>query len=395
MSLKLVNRSPDLSQLRGDGFDIEVRSANLLVKDVPYLTSTKEVKRGILASELDLAGDQTVAPRSHVAYLVGDVPCEENGATIAGVSANTNQPLGKGLSPNHQLSRKPTKTGSYRDYYEKMKTYVSIVSGPAQRVSPTPVTARTNPVVVPADGESVFKFVDTASTKAGIAAANEKLEAGTLGIVGLGGVGAYVLDLVAKTPVPEIHIFDGDLFLNHNAFRAPGAPSIDDLSKRPLKVHYFRDLYSKMRQGVIAHECFIDEATVDLLRGMSFVFVCIDRGSAKRMIVEKLESWDVPFIDVGMGIQVKSDALLGILAITTSTPGKRDHLRDRVALADGVAANEYSRNVQIADLNALAATLAVIRWKRICGYYVDLEHEHFSTFNVATNKLMNEDPHAA
>jgi tRNA A37 threonylcarbamoyladenosine dehydratase len=51
-----------------------------------------------------------------------------------------------------------------------------------------------------------------------------------------GGTGSYVLDFVAKTPVKEIHLFDGDIFDQHNAFRAPGAPSGEELEQRLKKV---------------------------------------------------------------------------------------------------------------------------------------------------------------
>jgi tRNA A37 threonylcarbamoyladenosine dehydratase len=47
----------------------------------------------------------------------------------------------------------------------------------------------------------------------------------------MGGTGSYILDLVAKTAVMEIHLFDGDDFNQHNAFRAPGAASLEDLEK--------------------------------------------------------------------------------------------------------------------------------------------------------------------
>ena len=222
MSQKLVSRSPDLSQLRADGYDIEIRkSAHLLVKDVPYVNSNKQVKRGVLASELDVAGETTVAPRNHVAFFVGECPCSSDGSPIPGVSANVNQVVDQDLKLHHSLSRKPT-TGGYPDYYAKMRTYIDIISGPAQAIDPS-ASARTYPVVVPAEGESVFNYLDTAATKAGIYAANSKLESGKVAIVGVGGTGCYVLDLVAKTPVEEIHLFDGDVFLNHNAFRCPGA----------------------------------------------------------------------------------------------------------------------------------------------------------------------------
>jgi hypothetical protein len=128
---------------------------------------------------------------------------------------------------------------------------------------------------------------------------------------------------------------------------------------------------------------------------MTFVFLCIDRGGAKRLIVERLEQWGIPFIHVGMGIHLVDEALGGILTACTSTPHKRDHLRTRVSLADGEANDEYSRDVQIADLNALNAALAVIKWKKLCGYYHDLKHDQFSTYTIDGNHLTNEDRHEA
>ena len=65
--------------------------------------------------------------------------------------------------------------------------------------------------------------------------------------------GAYILDKVAKTPVPEIRLFDADEFLNHNAFRAPGAASLEELREAPLKVDYFKRVYSRMHRWIIAH----------------------------------------------------------------------------------------------------------------------------------------------
>ena len=87
-----------------------------------------------------------------------------------------------------------------------------------------------------------------------------------LGIVGVGGTGSYVLDLTAKTPVKEIHLFDGDRFLQHNAFRSPGAPSADELRALPYKVDYFEKIYSKMRRGIVPHAYHLDASNVAQLR---------------------------------------------------------------------------------------------------------------------------------
>ena len=74
-----------------------------------------------------------------------------------------------------------------------------------------------------------------------------------MGIVGLGGTGSYVLDLVSKTPVSEIHLFDGDKFYSHNAFRAPGAASIEELENVEYKTDRFANMYGKMRKGIVSH----------------------------------------------------------------------------------------------------------------------------------------------
>src|ERR1039458_6235217 len=83
MSQRPISRSADLKKLRDEGYDLELRSGCLLVKDVPYVNSRKEVKLGILAVKLVLADDETCRPDDHVAYFSGDHPCDEDGTEIA------------------------------------------------------------------------------------------------------------------------------------------------------------------------------------------------------------------------------------------------------------------------------------------------------------------------
>jgi hypothetical protein len=146
-----------------------------------------------------------------------------------------------------------------------------------------------------------------------------------------------------------------------------------------------------MRRGIVDHPAYLDPSNVEELRGTDFVFVCVDKGSPKKMIVEKLEEFNIPFTDVGMGIQSSGDALGGIVRVTTSTAQKRDHFRSRVSFADAPGDDDYHRNIQIADLNALNAALAVIKWKKLFGFYRDLKSEHHSQFSIDTNLLLNED----
>lgn len=394
MSLQLISRSSDLKQLQDEGYDLEIKSGLLLVKDVPYVNASKEVKRGILVSKLTLSGDVTAKPDDHVAYFAGDHPCYADGTEIQRIKHQSNRKeLAEGVVTNHSFSAKPKPQDCYPDYHAKITTYVAILSGPAKALDPA-ADARTFPVVAaePSDANAVFNYIDTASSRAEIGAITKKLEIGGVAIVGLGGTGGYVLDLVAKAPVRQIHLYDGDKFLQHNAFRSPGAPSIGELQTRPNKAAYFQRLYSNMHRGIVAHECFLDETNAEDLRAVDFVFLCLDGGPSKQAILAKLEKFGIPYIDVGMGLHANEGALGGVLRVTTSSSMKHDHVHTRISDSHGLDVNnEYVRNIQVADLNALNAALAVIKWKKLFGFYHDFDAEHHSTYTVDGNHLFNEE----
>ena len=388
MSHTLIDRSPDLKRLEEEGYEIEVRSDHLLLKHIPYVANDGSIKHGTLVSELTLAGDVTTKPKTHVAMFIGDMPCDKDGKPLTQIHhSNKRQELGGGFAVNHSFSSKPP--GGYPDYYLKMTTYEWIISGPAQSIDPN-VTARTFAVVEAQDEESVFKYVDTASSRVGIGAITEKLKVGALGIIGLGGTGSYILDLVAKTPVTEIHLFDDDKLGQHNAFRSPGAPSIETLREAPLKTTHYSNMYSNMRRNIYVHGN-IDDSTVDALRSMDFVFIAVDKGPARKLLLEKLEKFGVPFIDVGMGVGEADGLLFGQLRVTASTDQSRDDVRPTLPVADHEGDDDYSRNIQIAELNALNAALAVIKWKKLFGFYADIEKEHSSLYQIDGNHLINLD----
>ena len=324
---------------------------------------------------------------------MGEHPCRDDGTEIEQIKhQSTRQSLAEGVTIDHSFSAKPKPAENYDDYHHKVTTYVAMFERYAQVIEPK-ATAKTFSVIQPGQGEaeSVFNYIDTASSRAEIGMVTKKLECRKIAIVGLGGTGSYVLDLVAKTPVSEIHLFDGDEFLQHNAFRSPGAPSLEELRAKPRKSAYFKALYSKMHRGIIDHEDYLDAGNIEQLRGMDFVFLCFDQGTSKKLIIARLRDFGVAFTDVGMGIYLTDDMLGGVLRTTTVTATKHDHVEARIPFSDGDGNNEYAKNIQIADLNALNAALAVIKWKKLCGFYSDLEHEHHSTYTIDGNILINED----
>lgn len=370
---------------------MDIRHDHVVVTSVPYVTAERRVERGMLVVPLTTSGDRTGPPQDHTAYWQGSMPCHRDGQPLSRIAAGDGGQLAPGLEVHHRFSSKPQPDGRYADFHEQLTAYIKMISHEAQAIDPHATAATFAPVPATAE-ESVFRFHDSASSRAGIKVANAKLEVPTVAIVGLGGTGAYVLDLLAKTPAGQIHLFDGDELLNHNAFRAPGAVALEELQRRPKKVAFYRAVYDRLHRGIVAHEYHLGADNAAALDGMDFVFLCMDSGSSKHTLIERLEQTAIPFIDVGMGLDERDGSIGGIARVTLSTSEQRAHVAGRVSFNDpDDEVNEYARNIQVADLNALNACLAVIRYKKHLGFYRDLEREYNSLYTIDGNHLLNED----
>ncbi|MES0094445.1 ThiF family adenylyltransferase [Mesorhizobium sp. M0030] len=393
MSRRPIDRSPPLKRLRDEGYSVDVVTGYLVIRDVPYVDSNRHVKRGVLFAPLEVTNDVAKPPKDHQTKWSGDHPCNEDGSKIQGLGDSD---LGDGLKIDGMpvrwnFSCKPKPADRYDDFHQKMAHYVAKISGPAQVIEPG-VTAQSFKPYAPDEDDSVFLYEDTASSRADIVAIALKLKPLKVGIVGLGGTGSYVLDYLAKTHVREIHLFDNDGFNQHNAFRAPGAPSGEELEEELSKVEFHARTYSKMRRGIVPHKVKLTPENLHLLEGLDFVFLCME-GTGKRPIVQKLEAINIPFVDVGMGLTVHNESLRGQIRTTTSTPTKREHVHNgkRIAFMTTEEVNEYDKNIQVVELNALNAAFAVIKFKKLFGFYDDDTHEHFSIFVLAGAETINED----
>ena len=383
MSQEQISRREDLKRLVEDGYEIEVRSGHLILHRIPYVTSEQTVKYGQLACPIS----ETGPPPDHTMHFAGEYPCDDRGMPIEALRNSSNrQEIAEGLWVDHYFSARPV-TGAYEDYYHKMTHYAQVIGRCARRLDPG-ATAHAGKLVLSADPKDPFAFMETASSRAGITRLNERLSKDKIGIVGLGGTGSYILDYVSKTRVAEIHLFDGDRFEQHNAFRAPGPTAIKELEKKPTKAQLYRKRYAKMRNGVIAHEFDVVAENVDMLSKLDFVFVAIDDNKTRRWLLPALNEMGVPFIDVGMGIEKTDDKLLGIVRTSFCETLKSSTVQRNESTSQDVG--EYERNVQIVELNALNAALAVIRWKKHREFYLDLGQEDRSTYTIDGNHMNNK-----
>jgi len=385
----LIALNEDLLKLYNEGYEVSICEGYLRIDSVPYLNANKQVKYGALLAALELSVDsKTVPPPDHTVLFSGDeFPCYADGTMIEGIRCEdkNEHPL-PDFHCRFRFSSKPP-TG-YRDNYSKFTQYVLVMAGPASSVDPT-VTPRTFRRIH-SELSAVFNYYDTNAARSSIVNICCKLQNQKIAIIGLGGTGSYLLDFVAKTPVAEIHLFDGDGYLLHNAFRSPGAPSKDEFNQTKSKVNYHHDIYSRMHRGIVPHSEHILMENLSLLGEMSFVFLCIDKGSAKKPIVEHLIERGIPFIDTGIGVQKVDNTLIGAVRVTTVTPQMNTHVAQRIQMVDDDN-DDYSTNIQIAELNALNAALAVIKWKKLLGFYHDAAEENHSILTINTGLVSNED----
>ena len=375
MSAKVISRNPDLKRLRDEGYELEIKEGHAIIHNVPYLNVDQTIQRGIFISPLRMNGDLVKYDGNHVIFFQGTHPYRSDGQPMSGIDhcAYSGRVVA-GNRVNFSFSNKPQ--GGYHDYYEKFTRYIEILQVEAQAIDPT-VTAKTFKRIAE-DENSIFVYADTNASRATITDITDKLRCQKIGIVGLGGTGSYVLDQVAKTPVSEIHLYDGDIFCQHNAFRAPGAPCKELLEESRRKTDYFAEVYGHMHKGIVSHPVFVTEANTHELTALDFVFLCMDTGEHKRVIINTLMEHNIAFIDTGIDISEHNRELLGTARTTSVCFGDTVSDMDVQVVEENISfepvtdADLYRSNIQTAELNAFCALMAVIKWKKHCGFYQDL-----------------------
>ncbi len=395
MSLKLTARNPSAVRLIDEGFEIEIVHQHLLVHSIPYLNKSGELKLGTLSCPYSEMGEEDTLPLDHTMFFSGEYPHKANGQEMSHVvNSPRQQVLFDQFNVDFYLSNKPNGQAP-ANFYDKVTHYHHLFVSEARVVAPN-ADGRTGVIHGQRDETSVFKYPDTASSRAGITALTQKLETSKIAIVGVGGTGSFILDLLSKTPACEIHLFDGDDFEPHNAFRAPGATSLADLQSKPKKVDYFTQAYAPIRDGIVPHPYFLDETNIQELDSFSFVFIAVDSGNARRTVTEYLTQIKIPFIDVGMGIEMVeledgTNSLRGTCRVTLATSEKQEHLSQRLDFHQDDDNVMYRSNIQVADMNALNAAMAVIRWKQSIGFYLDQELAHNLNYAVSLQSLTRDD----
>ena len=407
MSTSLISRNSDLSALSAAGYSLEVRGAYLLVLGVPYVAPNCEIQFADIVTDLEVSGSAgeeiTLPPRNHTVWWTGESPHnsahESMEAYLSCGKWEDGRDIGEGITVYMQWSRKPREAGKargYRDYLEKIETYVAEVCSQAEGLKPGVLEAAKkggDPVVI---SSTRFAYMDTNSYRNGTRGIESRIEEEVVAVIGVGGTGSYLVDVLAKTNIMDLHLFDDDVMKIHNAFRVAGAARVGELNGKKPKVDWHAERYNNVRvEGLHLHRVKLHEENLDVLQGFTTVFIAVDDLKTRRTIQKACTAMGVFHLSVGIGLEVEGpneDQIGGMVKVETNLkPCERSEDAHEASQPEPGEErdNVYDSNIQTPELNMLGAALAITEWKANRGFYCnDRDCKSDSTmFSVTTGRI--------
>ncbi|MGV3571407.1 MAG: DUF6791 domain-containing protein [Ramlibacter sp.] len=378
----LASRNRFIDDLIRLGFDVAFINAHLVIFGVPSLDTAGGLQHVDLITPLDIREQHLIdRPSDHKMWIAGGLPYNLDGTRIAAAVGQELRKVSEEISAPSFLSNKPPR-GYYESIEEKIRQYLDLIVPPAKEKYPdaSPHRAlrqRMNSAISP------LVFPDSLSARDGLVELSHKLLNVKIAIVGCGGTGAYILDFVAKTHVEQIHLYDDDIVHVHTLFRLPGVYGERHLGS--TKVDALSAVYGDFHRGIKPHRERIDETNLSQLAAFDFVFVSVDDGPSRQLICDACNKSNVPFVDVGMGLNKGKSGLYGFVRTAGGDRGDFHKINGTTYLPrENPIDREYRRQPQIAELNALNASIAVIRFKQHMGFFDRLADTPAIVFDTLT-----------
>ena len=342
---------------------MEVSAGWMIVGPVAYRRRDKSVDHGEIAMEVNRQGDNLVQPQDHTIRWVGaEIPCDRDGRRLDQLVHDSNTIEIEGRHSPCGMSRK--KEGrSYTSYEEKAKTYARLIeNGGGLRRS----KIRRGSIRELGDARRSRRRGELK----GLGKAMRKIEHQRIAIVGMGGTGGYILDMVSKSPVRGIDLFDGDIAENKNLDRWPGNIQEQELEGGANKAVLMARIYAESGAEIRGHETRITTENMEKIASADMVFICVDNGESRELIAGELIQRGRRFIDTGIGMDEQDGEIWGTCRVTMfdGDVSCGEEVRRRLPTQDR-GENVYDRNIQIVELNAMNAAMAVTAWKQMSGTY--------------------------
>jgi ThiF family len=387
---ELASHNPFIEELDALGYQVDFVGGYLVIYGLPYLNKEGVLAYGDWISPLDLSGKTIDAPKEHQAWWRGERPHDQNKRELrlgGGIARVTVVP---DLVSDYSFSFKLLENGAmrlYRSFEEKVQTYLDAITAPAMAAYPEATPLRGIAVKAAAQG-SPLRFPDTMSARYHMNDVSSLLRGKKVAIIGLGGTGAYILDVIVRTHLERIALFDDDKVHVHTIFRIPGfIPN----AIGGVKVEVLARQYGQWHAGIEPVPELITPENIERLSEFDFVFVAVDDGPSRLHIVDWLSSKGIPYVDCGMGLNRSSAGLSGFVRITgTDRKAFENNVNTAHLPIENVKEDEYRGQAQIAELNMLNASLAVLRFKQHFGLFDRLDDSTWYIFDSAMLEIDSE-----
>ena len=352
----------DLEEL---GYHVGFVGGYLVIYGLPYLDQDGALQHGDWACPLDLNEAVIDVPKHHQAWWRGIRPHDRSKRQLSLGAAPHSVTVAPDLVMDFAFSFKLlNENGDKREYLsfeEKARTYLDAITAPALAAFPDATPLRGIAINAAAQ-DSPLRFPDTMSASYHMNDISALLRGKKVAIIGLGGTGAYILDFIARTHLARIALFDDDKVHVHTIFRIPG---FIPRAIGELKVAALARQYNQWHAGIDAIPERITPENIERLAEFDFVFVSVDDGPSRLLIVDWLSARGIPYVDCGMGLNRSTIGLCGVVRITgTDRKAFETNVNSAYLPTENAKADEYRKQAQITELNAFNAIMAVIRFKQ-------------------------------
>lgn len=388
---ELANHNPFVKDLEDQGYAVDFINGYFVIFGLPFLDENGSLNYGDWVSPVDLIDEWVIdAPKSHQAWFRGGRPHDGQGRVLQLAIRNANVTVSDDIVTDFSFSLKLLESAEKRPYHsfeEKVTTYLDLITAPAMAAFSEATPLRGIEIKAAAQG-SPLRFPDTLSSRYNINDISSLLRGKKVAIIGLGGTGSYILDMISRTHLEQIALFDKDKVHVHTMFRMPG---FIRRAIGQLKVDALAQQYGNWHTGIKPVPEHITSENIEQLREFDFVFVSVDDGPSRLYIVDWLSSNNIPFVDCGMGLNRSQVGLNGTIRITGVDRNAFENTVHTPYLpTENIEGGEYRKQAQIAEFNALNASLAVIRFKQHFKLFDRLEESVWHTFESASFELDSE-----
>lgn len=387
---ELASHNPFVQHLMDELYLPDFVGTYFVIRSLTYLDERGGLQFGDLATPIELSGDgviQPPTPTGHQAWFRGGRPHNPDGTQVHLGGGPQRIVIAADFETDQSFSCKLTddQTGQLRPYHsfeEKIRTYLDKITGPAVAKFPDSRTRRAIAARVEEQG-TPLRYPDMLSSKYHMNDLSRLLVGKRVAIIGLGGTGSYILDFIARTHLAEIALFDDDAVLADTIFRYPGF--IPGALNNKKKVHALSEQYANWHSNITAVAERVTADNIESLALFDFTFVSIDDGPSRIFIVDWLSQRGIPFVDTGMGLNRVPGGLNGVARITGVDRTAFEETARTVFLpGERPEEDDYRRQAQIAELNALNAALAVIRFKQHFEIYERMDESPSCIFETSS-----------